>query len=285
MSDGNEERSGSTLGSQCAQRLFDRQQIPQRQRIGAIESSLGLTYQQARRRMNGETDWSLEELQTLAETYGETLQSLVSVVPIGELPEAAVLAIGGANLPCEVWLGQASKLAGAGTGADTLVATRGEDQRWRIVYAAEALQAEVYQVTRVVIRPSAPKRHRVAVLDDDRDLALSIAEYLRHVGYDATAFYSLERLSQAIEVQQYEAYVIDWLVDKKNARSLVAQIRAKSVACAIIVLTGQLRSGDVEESELTLAATTFRLQYLEKPLRNSIISSALDRLLERQAPA
>ncbi len=269
-----------SLGTQLINRLLERNGIPERKRAAALEKAVGLTYQQVRRRQLGETTWTLEELRDVADYFGETLQSLVADSTPGS-SASAVLVTGSLRIPCSVWLGDTPQLARPGP----LVATRRTAGEWLIVPAGEAAGVESYEVKRLLIQETARSARRVAVLDDDRDLAQSIAQYMNEVGLDATAFYTVDALSKAVSSEPFDGYVIDWLISKQSARTVIAEIRAQRSTCPIVVLTGQMVLGNVEESELSAVAATYRLQYFEKPVRTSAILSALELGFDRRTIA
>jgi len=269
-----------SLATLCVIRLLDRHQIPARQRAGVLEKALGITYQPARRRLIDEAGWTLEELRTIADYFGETLQSLVAEGQSSS-SVSAVLVTGSLRIPCSVWLGDTPQRARPGP----LVATRPTAGDWLITPAGDAAGVESYEVKRLLIQTATRGARRIAVLDDDRDLAQSIAQYMTEVGLEATPFYTVEDLSRAVSAEPFDGYVVDWLVNKQSARTLIAEIRGRSATCPIVVLTGQMLQGKVDESELASAAAAYRLQYFEKPVRTSAIMSALELGFGRQAGA
>ena len=280
MTTGSPDARQLSLGTLCVSRLLDRHGIPERRRAAALEKALGLTYQQVRRRLLDETAWTLEELRDLADHFGENLPSLVSD-PSSESTASAVLVTGSLRIPCSVWLGDTPQMARPGP----LVATRPTADEWLVVPAGEAAGVESYEIKRLLIQATTRSARRIAVLDDDRDLAQSIAQYMNEVGLDATAFYTVDDLSKAVSVEPFDGYVVDWLVNKQSARAVIIEIRAQSATCPVVVLTGQMRDGHLEESELSAAAAAYRLQYFEKPVRTSAILSALELGFERRASA
>ncbi|MBK6616069.1 helix-turn-helix domain-containing protein [Ottowia sp.] len=271
----------ASLGTHFVTRLLDRHQVPQRQRAAQLSEALGLSYQQVRRRLVNVSEWTILELQTVAEHYGETLQSLVAdgAAPPSSPPPhpSATLVVGPLRLPCQAWVGQPTQTGREGP----LVALRqaaedGKPEKWVVVTSDQAQGAESFEVVRIVLEPSKPARLRIAVLDDDRDLAQSIAEYLVESGFDATAFFSLERFSAAVRTAGFDGYIVDWLINKHPSKDVLAEIRTADPSCPIIVLTGQMAQGRVAESELATVAKLHTLQYFEKPVRTSVLKSALE---------
>lgn len=274
----------SGFADRCIERLLDRAGLQPRQRANYVAQTLEIGYQQARRRMNGETPWTLDEVTRLAASCGETLTSLFA----NENDDASIggaaageLAIGSVRIACRVWVG--AKATSRQT--SPLVAVQPVKDQWRVVPTGDALGSDSYEVERVLIQLGKSKKHRVAVLDDDRDIATSIVGYMNASGLDAQAFFTLDELIKEVDAKPFDGYVLDWLIDKQNTRSLIAAIRAKSPLCPIVLLTGQREKGNADETELAATATFYRLTYLEKPTRSPSIMSALQLGFELQANA
>ena len=255
-------------------RLLARAGLQPRQRMTYVAETLGIGYQQARRRMIGETPWTVDDVARLAASCGETLSTLFSAESPDEptgTGTAAEIALGQARVPCLVWIGAKA----TSRQLSPVVALQQAKDQWLVVPTANALGEESFEVERVLIQVGKPKRHRVAVLDDDEIIATGIADYMNATGLDARAFFSLDELLEEISVKPFDGYVVDWLIDKQNTRSLIATIRAKDQTCPIVLLTGQLQRGNADESELASIASFYRLTYFEKPIRTSSIMSAM----------
>jgi len=265
-------------------RLLDRAGLQPRQRVTYVADTLAIGYQQARRRMNGETPWTVDEVARLAASSGETLTSLFaadSADGVSGTGEVAELALGHVRIACRVWVGAKA----TSRQMSPLVALQPTKDQWVVVPTTDALGAESFEVERVLIQLGKTKKHRVAVLDDDQEIATSIVGYMNATGLDAEAFFSLDDLMTQVAAKPFDGYVVDWLIDKQNTRSLIAAIRAKDQTCPIVLLTGQLQRGNADESELASIASFYRLTYFEKPIRTSSIMSALQLGFELRASA
>lgn len=274
-----DEASATGFVDSCIAQLLKRAGLQPRQRVNYVAQTLGLGYQLARRRMIGETPWTVDELSRLANSCGETLTSLFAVdgpQDPGGTGEDAEFVLGAVRIPCRVWVGAKA----TSRPASPLVAVQPAKDQWVVVPATDALETGSFEVERLLIQLGNAKRHRVAVLDDDHDVANSIVEYMNATGLDARAFFSLDELVGLVESKPFDGYVIDWLIDHQNARSLIAAIRAKDPGCPIVLLTGQLQTGYADESELASISSFYRLTYFEKPIRTSSLLSALQLGLE-----
>lgn len=222
---------------------------------------------------------------------------------------AAVFVVDGLRWLCRAWIGEPVEVVSAGslvarfqgsanTGSNAPTDpnanndrdTDADTPRWEIRPAAHvsaaaqapalnAAPSPLHAVQRLVIVPEQARRFRVAVLDDDRDVADSLSEQFREAGLAAQAFYSAQELSAVLTVQPFDAYVLDWILGKDTALSLVKAIRSADLRCPIAMLTGQLISKRADESEVVAAMQTWRLMFYEKPVRAFIVAAALKQAL------
>ena len=268
------EASAAGFVDECIARMLERAGLQPRQRVNYVATTLELGYQLARRRMIGETPWTVDELARLANSCGETLTSLFAdggATGLIRTGKPAEFVLGPVRIPCRVWIGNKAMARMV----SPLVAVQPTKDQWLVVPTPDAPEAESFEVERVLIQLANAKKRRVAVLDDNEDIAMSVVEYMNGTGIDAQAFFSLDELMGQVDAKPFDGYVIDWLIDQQNARSLIAAIRAKDPSCPIVLLTGQLVNGNADESELASIASYYRLTFFEKPVRTSSLLSAL----------
>lgn len=250
--------------------LLDKHGVQDRQRNASLIEATGLSYAAVRRRMMGEVPWGVDEIIAIGRRFGEAPFSLLGGL-IDEPGQPGVLMLGGQALACTFWKGDRSPAVPAGS----LVAVHEQPQdRWAVLPVQEAARREFYEVRRLLVETD--RRRRVAVLDDDIDLATSIAEFLRLKGHDALPFRSAQDLQKALDRQFIDGFIIDWLLGQKNVRNLLPTIREHNPAGPVILLTGQIESGRAREDELAPLMATFALQLYEKPTRPLMLSNALE---------
>lgn len=255
--------------SQAIQALLDRRGVPERKRLVALEAAVGIAYQQVRRRMMGETPWSVDEIKRLAAHFGEPMFRLLGALVDDAPGEPAVLHVGGAKVACSIWPGPE-----ASQGVGPYVAVPGdESEGWNVVLASEAAGRVAFQVKRLIFEAEQPRR--VAVVDDDDDLAHAIVQFLRQKGLDAISYTSAEHLRTALETTNFDGYILDWVLGEESAAALLPLIRAKNPAGPVIILTGQIDAG-ARESDLESAIATHRAQLYEKPSRALSLFNALE---------
>ncbi len=250
---------------------MERHGLPKYRQSAWLADAMGLSYSQAHRRMTGASPWSLEDLARVAALFGETLPDLVSVGQ-RQATVSAVMSVGTAHLPCQLWLGESV----AQPRPNLLVAVK-TSSGWSAVMASEATEGDMYRIERLEARPVAAARKVIAVLDDDQDLTNSIVAHFETSGYDARPFYRTADLLASAAVQRYDGYVIDWIVGEKSVVKLIGALREQDPKCPIIVLTAQVVSGIVDEADIADAVKRYDLVFSEKPVRTSILTATLTR--------
>jgi CheY-like chemotaxis protein len=202
--------------------------------------------------------------------FGETLGEAVALVE-SQGSVSGTAKFGDATLPCDLWIGAQVQ----NPSPDSVVAVR-TATGWAAVCAAEARDQATYIVERLHAKPSTASRKRVAVLDDE-GVPHSICAHLEGNCYEARPFLKSPDLLTALRSQRFDGFAIDWIVGETSTLKVIASIRAHDAACPIIVLTAQMMSGAVDESEIAEAVATYNLVFSEKPVRMAILTASLAR--------
>jgi FixJ family two-component response regulator len=183
-------------------------------------------------------------------------------------------------MQCRIWLGDEVSRQSAGP----VVGIR-TSAGWSAVPASEATEEVVYRIEKIEARPGEATRKVVAVLDDDEDTTNSICAHFDATGYDARPFYKIADLLASAAAQKYDGYVIDWIVGATSVLKLIAALREKDAKSPIVVLTGQVVAGVVEEADIAEAVKRYDLTFSEKPVRTSILEATLARSLAQAEAA
>lgn len=270
MSDSADTAEGApSLAVRCVRALMERHGLPKYRQSPWLADAFGLSYSQAHRRMTGASTWTLEDLERVGALFGEKLVRVITLDPAqGSVPGA--MKLGSATLDCQLWLGEAV----TNPRPDSLVAIN-TSAGWTAVLASEAGEAVTYKIDRLEAKPSAGARKVIAVLDDDQDLTNSICAHFESSGYEARPFYKTADLASSAKVQRYDGFVIDWIVGETSTIKLIASLREEDASAPIVVLTGQVLMGMVDETDIAEAVKTFGLVFSEKPVRMSILSATL----------
>lgn len=117
---------------------------------------------------------------------------------------------------------------------------------------------------------------RVLVVDDEVNLATSIARALRAEGYDADVVHNgVDAVWQAQEVE-YAAIILDIMLPGKNGFRVCAELREAGCTTPILMLTA--KDGEHDEAE---ALDTGADDYLRKPFSLVVLLARLRALLRR----
>jgi CheY-like chemotaxis protein len=275
--DADQDQGITTLGTTFVTKLLDRHEVPHRQRASRLEKALGLSYQQVRRRLANLSGWTIEELHAVAAHFNESLATMFAEDAHPAQRPSALLALGAFKIACVATVGAEPVLHRQGLLVAVAQAQEGATTpQWLIVPADQAQMIESFEVMQIVIEPRRVPKRRIAVLDDDEDLATNIAEYLSLSGYEAKPFFSIESFAKAIALGPFDGYIFDWLVNKQSALGVITQIRSQDTSCPILITTGQVETGQVGDGELSTIAAVHRLQLHEKPVSTLTLKSALE---------
>ena len=250
---------------------MERHGLPKYRQSAWLADAMGLSYSQAHRRMTGASPWTLEELAKVAALFGESLADLIAATQPGSAVSGTIN-VGASAMPCRIWLGDEVDRQSAGP----VVATR-TSAGWSAVPASEATEGVIYRIEKIEARPVDAARKVIAILDDDEDLTNSICAHFDANGYDARPFYKIADLLASAAAQKYDGYVIDWIVGNTSVLKLLAGLREKDAKSPIVVLTGQVIAGAVQEDDIAEAVKRYDLTFSEKPVRTSILAATLSR--------
>lgn len=258
--------------------------VPERQQSKKLAEIFDQSYSQAHRKLNGGVRWTVAQLQFLAEYFGGTIGDLNlgqedNHAGGGErdaLPATLVLGAKTIELPCLVWVGDPLK---ALTQVD-LVALR-EDDRWQVVESAQCPERVVrYRVCKLEIVVKQPPAPTVAILDDESGFADNLCEFLNENGFMAQAFYTAASLEKAIEAGRFDGYVIDWILGNRTAEGLIRKIRfTMAQDVPIYLLTGEVVTGLVHESEAARVIKEFDVLWRDKPIRLPLFAAELHKAI------
>ena len=258
------------LAAQCIAALLTRHGIPKYRFAVTVSEILGLSYSSANRRLTANASWSLEELKRVAEHFNETLEELITLNTADALLDASIV-IDNHIVPCRIRLGDIVGQVPPGT----LVAAE-IDGAWRVMPTDARSIIPAHAVTRLLIEPTVSRR-RVAILDDHADTAETIVHYMEMAGLDAVAFNDPQAVQDHTD---FDAYVLDWIIERdarrQTALELVENIRARNALCPIIILTGQIRTGNADEENIAAALARHNLKFFTKPASMPILLAALN---------
>jgi len=119
------------------------------------------------------------------------------------------------------------------------------------------------------------KKGSLLLVDDDRQVLDSMADWLRSQGYQVDTAGSQEAARASLERKTYEVLLLDIRLRDGDGFELLAHCREKYPALIVILITGY---GTVETAVEAIRAGAFDL--LTKPLLDEELELALDRALK-----
>lgn len=125
---------------------------------------------------------------------------------------------------------------------------------------------------------------RVLIVDDDRDFATSLVKFLMDEGFEVHAEYNGTAALKLFQNRGFEVAFIDALLPGMDGFSLCKEIRwiKHGERMPIVMLSGVYRAS----SHAREATEKYRLtDYLEKPVKPSVIVATLRKIFGRDYPA
>lgn len=250
--------------------LLDRHGIPERQRVNTLEKAAGISYGAARRRMTGETGWELAEVVRLAAFFKEPLFPLLGSL-VDDAGHPAMACIGGMQIPCCIWPGPASTESPR---LGLFVAYRGDADQWTVVPATEAGDRPTHEVRRIVYEASALAQ--IAIVSSDQAFCVAAVHALRGRGLDPTVHRDAEGLHQAMQTTGFDGYVLDEAALSSELKPVLDEVRGRSTAVPVIVLTEPSDVDSDQERALAAVVSNYHVQLYDKPARMLHLCSALE---------
>lgn len=269
--------------AQLVRALLERHGLPKHRHASFVGEFFHLSRAASHQRVNKSSAWTLDDFQALANRFGESLAQVLGAVSPAESGSRATLRVGGMEIGCRIWLVQEE----AGETEEALKAQEASSQRgalvamekagvYVVVPATAAAGADAKRIVRLEIGQDDTPAPRVAVFDDERDVANSVCAGLRAAGIDAVPYYVAEELLADIPQGLFDGYVVDWLLpNNETAVPLLAAVRDLPDHRAAVLLSGKTRNGTADPREVGEATTRFKVQMVEKPVQPPMLVSAL----------
>ncbi|KMN38288.1 hypothetical protein VI26_00645 [Chromobacterium sp. LK1] len=249
--------------------------LAESQQVSLIEEVLGLSASQTYRKLNGSSQWQLGQLEKLAQYLGlptsELLVSQDNRRPV-RVPDAdlipAILHLTDHTEEAHCWI-QLGDVVQDDSISPLLLARRQGDS-WHVYPGSHDRCINGHEVTYLAVQPpkrANNKRLLVAVLDDmDADI---LAAVLVRQGLFALPYESPSELLAALPNEEFDAFVLDWVLGDDDCMKVIETIRQRSATVPIIVLTGH---AEEYESALQQALRIQGVYYIGKPTPGSILA-------------
>jgi len=116
---------------------------------------------------------------------------------------------------------------------------------------------------------------RVLILDDNDAIRVAVSVFLGDAGFDTRSAASLAEAQRALEVESFDAAIVDYMLNDGTALDLLQRLRDAGNTLPVIVLTGH---GSIELAVRTVQAGAEH--FLTKPLQLPALLEVLQRTTE-----
>jgi hypothetical protein len=253
--------------------LLARHGVAKHRQVAVVGELFQLSRAAAHRRTHGSAAWTVEELQVIAEKFGETLPDMLGGgAARGSI--AATLAIGTVRAPCRIWLDEGD---GSDSGIRVFVAIEDPEGSYTVVPADPPDRRPSLRIARIEVDQTQDHSARIAVLAAGLDAARAFCEALRQEGYQASPYSSIKTLAEDVARLPFDGYVLDWGLRGASVLSLVSKIRATDRRCAIAVLGPRSSSRERTTRDIAQASVTHDFHVFENPPRIEYVVAAFAR--------
>ncbi len=118
---------------------------------------------------------------------------------------------------------------------------------------------------------------RVAIIEDDTDLARLVASWLNSYGYESTLFVSAELFLDALQKNHFDLLLVDWLLPGLNGLELVQILSKKEMTTPIIFITGK-----DQDDDLATALHGGADDFISKPISRTILIARIHAVMRRR---
>ncbi|KWN08334.1 helix-turn-helix domain-containing protein [Burkholderia ubonensis] len=266
--------------------LLTRNGIPPRSHNTTIANVLGLSFSVVTRKMKGLIPWNLSQLRDIATHFGVPPAILLDDqgAHAGAAPEMldATLVIESRRLRC-----RAAISTKASSHAETDFIAIQSQGEWIVMERHHAHDGRTYPVDVIELRSAQQHAYaaRIAVVDDSPDVAETVCEYFIEKGVNAIPYYDGDSFRKALEREDFDGYILDWMLGDQTAADLVRSIRSSENGDApIFLLTGKISTGEASEDEIARVMSHFNARCEEKPVRLPILFAEVARELKIAPP-
>lgn len=239
--------------------LLNNKGVTERKHASTIASILGLQYNSAKQKLDGKRGITLDEVIRVFKYFNEHFEGLKT--------HNCVFIMNNIHRRCNIKVDESS----------TSEIVDGENYAVKrdgiFIVDPNLVSSEHKEFHRVDSIDFLPAP-RIAILDNDLDILTLLEKIIKRYGIESDKFSTDKELLVAMQKNNYEAFLLDWLLDyDETSEGVVKNIRKESESHApIIILTGQLNHYEKSIGEMIL---NHEVHLIEKPAKPYIISSIL----------
>ncbi len=252
--------------------------IPKQKHISHTSRVLDITTAAAQKKMTGASNWEVSQLIKVIESIDMKMSEFFDIYnySVNEV-HAATWYDGKANIKCKIYLSTAN------SNEPTEYSALKINDEW-VVFHTDDIKDEVLfeskrniDIIQLYPQKQNIKKHRIAILDDEKNIVDSLQEIIANKEYLVDAFYDITSLEDSVKHHPYDAYILDWVVGTKTVFNTIKVIRnSENKNAMILVLTGQLLG--IADSEIASAINDYDITGpYEKPIKASVIKSLINK--------
>ncbi|MEO4028486.1 helix-turn-helix domain-containing protein [Chromobacterium vaccinii] len=267
--------------------LLDLRGIAERERTAWLRGLLDIDLSSANRKLKGGIAFNIEELAKVTRAMNcsaDYLLGLKNESYTSELPGSTFHGFGvkttliSDRLPADKAMTVAARMWDSQDGGTDLIAWLSlephaphahflawqtkESPYWWLGHACQApMDCRQYPVYAYLTLDSCIGWYRIAVLDDRAETAEIMQSFLEQAGYISDIFTQVADLRNALKIESYDAFVLDWSMGYgETTEPLIQEIRqAHGSNIPIMLMTGE-----ASESEIERAIDQHGVRYFQK---------------------
>lgn len=239
--------------------LLNNKGISYRKHASTIATILGMHYNGAKQKLDGKRGITFDEVKSIFKYFNESFG--------GQRSHNCIFIMNNIHKRCIIEVDNKPVVQKE---KNETYAIKMEDLFVINTNLDKEIKNEMYKVNSIDFMPP-PK---IAILDNNDDILDLLKRVAERYGIEADTFKNLEDINDAIDNNNYEAYILDWLLDfNLTAEYIVKKIRSKiEKDSKIMILTGEL---DHYENNIGEMILSYDVKLIEKPAKPIIISSLL----------
>lgn len=252
--------------------------IPKQKHISHTSRVLDITTAAAQKKMTGASSWEVSQLIKVIASIDMKMSDFFDIYnySVNEM-HAATWYDGKADIKCKIYLSTAN------SNETTEYSALKINDKW-VVFHTDDIKDEILfeskrniDIIQLYPQKQNVKKHRIAILDDEKNIVDSLQEIIASNEYLVDAFYDVKSLEDSVRYNPYDAYILDWVVGTKTVFNTIKEIRnSENKNAMILILTGQLLG--IADSEIASAINDYDIiGPYEKPIKASVIKSSINK--------
>jgi len=122
------------------------------------------------------------------------------------------------------------------------------------------------------------KEGRILVVDDDKELADTLVEYLTKLGYQATPAYGGKEALITFEQGGFRVIIADLKMPEMDGMKLLEEVRKLDSKATVIIVTGY---GSIESAVEAIKCGAY--DFITKPFEMEVMRAIVNRAMERHS--